>query len=75
LSQLGGSELLVTRSWCVRQSKRSPEGARQFAVDSGRMELYGRLSEGATDRERLVDQVEKKEYQAVVKEAGAGRRS
>jgi photosystem II stability/assembly factor-like uncharacterized protein len=30
-------------------------------------ELYGRLSEGVTDRVRLVDQVEKTEYAAVVK--------
>jgi hypothetical protein len=39
----------------------------------GEKELYGRLSEGVTDRMRLVDQVEKKEYDAVVKVAGATR--
>jgi hypothetical protein len=36
----------------------------------GEKELYGRLSEGVTDRMRLVDQVEKTEYAAVVKAAG-----
>jgi len=33
----------------------------------GEKELYGRLSEGVTDRVKLVDQVEKTEYAAVVK--------
>jgi len=33
-------------------------------------ELYGRLSEGVSDRVRLVDQVEKGEYATVVKAAG-----
>jgi hypothetical protein len=37
----------------------------------GEKELYGRLSEGVTDRMRLVDQVEKNEYSSVVKVAGA----
>ena len=32
--------------------------------------FYGRLTEGVTDRVRLVDQVEKSEYQSVVKAAG-----
>jgi photosystem II stability/assembly factor-like uncharacterized protein len=36
----------------------------------GEKELYGRLSEGVTDRVRLVDQVEKQEYESVVKVAG-----
>ncbi len=35
----------------------------------GEKELYGRLSEGVTDRMRLVDQIEKKEYDSVVKAA------
>jgi hypothetical protein len=33
-------------------------------------ELYGRLSEGVTDRVRLVDQVENAEFTTVVKAAG-----
>jgi photosystem II stability/assembly factor-like uncharacterized protein len=37
----------------------------------GEKELYGRLSEGVTDRVRLVDQVEKTEYATVVKLAGS----
>ncbi len=37
----------------------------------GEKELYGRLTEGVTDRVRLVDQVEKAEYAAVVKLAGS----
>jgi hypothetical protein len=36
----------------------------------GDKELLGRLSEGVTDRIRLVDQVEKTEYATVVKLAG-----
>jgi hypothetical protein len=39
----------------------------------GEKELYGRLSEGVSDRIQLVDQVEKKEYESVVKAAGGGR--
>jgi photosystem II stability/assembly factor-like uncharacterized protein len=38
----------------------------------GEKELYGRLSEGVTDRMRLVDQVEKDEYGSVAKVAGVG---
>jgi hypothetical protein len=38
----------------------------------GEKELYGRLSEGVTDRMRLVDQVEKDEYASVAKVASAG---
>ncbi len=37
----------------------------------GEKELYGRLSEGVTDRVKLVDQVEKTEYATVVKVAGS----
>jgi hypothetical protein len=37
----------------------------------GEKELYGRLSEGVTDRMRLVDEVEKSQYAAVVRLAGA----
>jgi photosystem II stability/assembly factor-like uncharacterized protein len=37
----------------------------------GEKELYGRLSEGVTDRVRLVDQVERVEYAAVMNLAGA----
>ncbi len=37
----------------------------------GEKELYGRLSEGVTDRVRLVDQVEKTEYATVAKVAGS----
>lgn len=37
----------------------------------GETELYGRLSEGVTDRVRLVDQVEKTEYSTVVKLSGS----
>ena len=36
----------------------------------GEKELYGRLSEGVSDRVRLVEQVEKNEYASVVKLAG-----
>ncbi len=36
----------------------------------GEKELYGRLSEGVTDRMHLVDQVEKNEYVSVEKVAG-----
>jgi len=39
----------------------------------GEKELYGRLSEGVTDRIRLVDQVEKQEYNSVVKVAGGAQ--
>jgi hypothetical protein len=39
----------------------------------GEKELYGRLSEGVTDRMRLVDQVEKAEYAGVVKAAGVAQ--
>jgi chromosome segregation ATPase len=39
----------------------------------GEKELYGRLSEGVSDRIRLVDQVEKKEYESVVKVAGVAQ--
>jgi photosystem II stability/assembly factor-like uncharacterized protein len=39
----------------------------------GEKELYGRLSEGVSDRVRLTDQVEKTEYNAVVKAAGASQ--
>jgi photosystem II stability/assembly factor-like uncharacterized protein len=34
-------------------------------------ELYGRLSEGVTDRIRLLDQVEKNEYESLVRLAGS----
>jgi photosystem II stability/assembly factor-like uncharacterized protein len=37
----------------------------------GEKELYGRLSEGLSDRVRLVDQVEKAEYANVAKAAGS----
>jgi chromosome segregation ATPase len=36
----------------------------------GEKELYGRLSEGISDRIRLLDQVEKNEYASVVSAAG-----
>ena len=36
----------------------------------GEKELYGRLTEGVTDRIRLVDQVERGEYTSVVKATG-----
>jgi photosystem II stability/assembly factor-like uncharacterized protein len=39
----------------------------------GEKELYGRLSEGVTDRVRLVDAVEKSQFSDVVKVAGAPR--
>jgi hypothetical protein len=39
----------------------------------GEKELYGRLSEGVSDRMRLVDAVEKSQYSDVVKAAGAQR--
>jgi photosystem II stability/assembly factor-like uncharacterized protein len=39
----------------------------------GEKELYGRLSEGVSDRVRLVDAVEKTQYAAVAKLAGVGR--
>ena len=39
----------------------------------GEKELYGRLSEGVTDRVRLVDQVEQREYANVVKVTSVAR--
>ncbi|HLX43392.1 MAG TPA: hypothetical protein VKR43_08155 [Bryobacteraceae bacterium] len=39
----------------------------------GEKELYGRLSEGVTDRMRMVDQVEKAEYAGVVKLTGVAQ--
>jgi hypothetical protein len=39
----------------------------------GEKELYGRLSEGVSDRMRLMDQVEKKEYESVVRAAGGAK--
>jgi photosystem II stability/assembly factor-like uncharacterized protein len=43
------------------------------APTEGEKELYGRLSEGVTDRVRLVDQVEKKEYQSLVVLTGSAQ--
>jgi photosystem II stability/assembly factor-like uncharacterized protein len=39
----------------------------------GEKELYGRLSEGVSDRIRLVDQVEKMEYESVVEAASGAK--
>jgi hypothetical protein len=44
------------------------------APTEGEKELYGRLSEGVTDRVRLLDVVDKNEYEALLKTAGSSRK-
>ena len=43
------------------------------APTEGEKELYGRLSEGVSDRTRLVDQVERSDFEPLLKLAGSSR--